>query len=102
MVRSEHSKLILTDARSENLFFDLRKDPLEMNSLHSSPEYHDEVQRMTAALSAWRCKESKPQAHLDYDAPQILQPNVPPHDLSHRNALLQYYRDKMSALQSRR
>jgi arylsulfatase A-like enzyme len=102
MVRSERSKLILTDARSENLFFDLRKDPLEMNNLHSSPEYHDEVQRMTAALSAWRCKESKPQAHLDYDAPQIQQPNVPPHDLSHRNAILQYYRDKMLALQGRR
>jgi arylsulfatase len=102
MVRSDHSKLILTDSRSENLFFDLRKDPLEMNDLHSSPEYSDEVQKMTAALSAWRCKDTKPKAHLDHDAPQIRQPNVPPHDLSHRNDMIQYYRDKMQALQGRR
>jgi len=102
MVRSDRSKLILTDSRSGNLFFDLRQDPLERNNLHSSPEYSDEVQRMTAALSAWRCKDAKPQAHLDYNAPQIQQPNVPSHDLSHRNAIMQYYRDKMQAAPGRR
>jgi hypothetical protein len=102
MARSDRSKLILTDSRRENLFFDLRQDPLERNNLHSSPEYSDEVQRMTAALSAWRCKDPKPQAHLDYYAPQIQQPNVPSHDLSHRNAIMQYYRDKIQASQGRR
>jgi len=95
MARSDRSKLILTDSRNENLFFDLRQDPLETNNLHGSPEYSDEVQRMTASLSAWRCKDAKPQAHLDDNAPQIQQPNVPSHDLSHRSAIMQYYRDKM-------
>ena len=102
MVRSDRSKLILTDSRRENLFFDLSKDPQEANNLYNSPEYHDEVQRMTAALSAWRCKDSKPQAHLDYSAPQIQQSNVPPHDLSHRNAIIEYYRSQMLALQGGR
>jgi arylsulfatase A-like enzyme len=100
MARSDRSKLILTDSRRENLFFDLRKDPAEMKNLYHSTAYHDEVQRMTAALSAWRCKDSKPQAHLDYSAPQIQQSNVPPHDLSHRNAIIEYYRNQMLALQS--
>jgi hypothetical protein len=94
--------LILADPRSENLFFDLRKDPLEMNNLYSSPEYHDEVQRMTAVLSAWRCKDSKPQAYQHYDAPQVHQPNAPSHDLSHRDVIIQYYRDKMLTLQGRK
>jgi len=102
MVRSGSSMLILADPRSENLFFDLRKDPLEMNNLYSSPEYHDEVQRMTAVLSAWRCKDSKPQAYQHYDAPQVHQPNAPSHDLSHRDVIIQYYRDKMLTLQGRK
>ena len=102
MARSGSSKLILAEPRSENLFFDLRKDPLEMNNLFSSPQYRDEVQKMTAALSAWRCKDPKPQAYQDQDAPQVHQPNVPPHDLSHRDAIIQYYRDRMQTLQVRK
>ena len=33
--------------------------------------------------------------------PQIQQPNVPSHDLSHRSAIMQYYRDKMQAAPGR-
>lgn len=33
---------------------------------------------------------------------RIQQPNVPPLDLSHRNAVIHHYRDKMQALRDRR
>jgi len=101
MARSARSKLILAGPRGQGLFFDLRKDPQEMNNLFSSPEHQDEIRKMTAALSAWRSKDPKPQAFLDYSAPQIRQPNVPSRDLSHREAAIQYYREKMLTLQSR-
>jgi arylsulfatase len=101
MVRSGERKLILSDSRSKNLFFDLQRDPMEMNNLYASPAYSDEVRTMTVAASAWRDKNPNPSAYQDFDAPQIQQPNVPPHDLSHRSAIIQYYREKMLALQDR-
>lgn len=45
-------KLIPSDSRSENLFFDLQEDPRETNNLYASPEHRDEVREMTAAASA--------------------------------------------------
>jgi arylsulfatase A-like enzyme len=102
MVRSGEHKLILSDSRSENLFFDLQKDPMEMNNLYTSPEYRDEMRVMTAAASAWRSQDSKPRVHQDQDAPQIQQPNVLPSDLSHRDSIIRYYREKMLGLQSQK
>ena len=101
MARSRDYKLILVDSRNENLFFDLRNDPSELNNLYKAPRYHDQVKTMEAALSAWRCKDAKPQGYQDHDAPQIDQPNVPSHDLSQREAIIEYYRKKMFTLQGR-
>lgn len=101
MARSCDYKLILADSRNENLFFDLRSDPSELNNLYTSPGYRDRVKKMEAALSAWRCKDPKPQSYQDHNAPQIDRPNVPSYDLSHRPAIIEYYRRKMFALQGR-
>jgi hypothetical protein len=54
---------------------------------------------METTLVGWRCKDSKPKAYQDEKAPCIRQPNVPPQDLSHRGAIIRYYREKMLALQ---
>ncbi len=99
MARSQNRKLILAAPRGKNLFFDLEKDPLEMNNLYDSSEYREEIKQMETALAAWRCKDSSPEIYRDEKAPTIRQPNVPPQDLSHREAVIRYYRDKMSALQ---
>jgi len=101
MARSRDYKLILAAPRNENLFFDLHEDPSELNNLYKSPKYRDRVKTMEAALSAWRCKDPKPKGYQDHNAPQINQSNVPPRDLSHRKAIIEYYRKKMFALQGR-
>lgn len=101
MARSRTRKLILSGGSNKNLFFDLEKDPQELNNLYDAPEYRDEIKAMEAELTAWRCKEAKPRPYLDQAAPQIDQPNVPPHDLSHREGIQRYYREKMRALQNR-
>ncbi len=99
MARSGTGKLILNSPPNKNLFFDLEKDPLEMNNLYEAREYQREIKKMEAALSAWSCKEAKPKVHIDKSAPQIQQPNVPSKDLSHREAIEKYYRRKMDELQ---
>lgn len=101
MARSRTRKLVLAPPNRENLFFDLEKDPGEINNLYDSPQYRDETKKMEAALTQWRCREKNPQPYVDHDAPRIDQPNVPPHDLSQREAIMDYYRQKMMALQGR-
>ncbi len=101
MARSRTRKLILAPGGRETLFFDLEEDTQELNNLYGSRSYREEIQEMEAALAQWRCKEANPQPYADEGAPKIRQPNVPPHDLSHRQAIMDYYRNKMMVLQGR-
>jgi arylsulfatase len=101
MARSKNRKLILAALKNENLFFDLDRDPLEMDNLYDSPQYRDEIRSMETYLLAWRRKNADLRPYRDQHAPQIRQPNVPPHDLSHREVIIRYYRQKMLALQER-
>lgn len=39
--------------RQEFEFFDLEKDPLELNNLAQNPEYNGQVKEMRAELAAW-------------------------------------------------
>jgi arylsulfatase A-like enzyme len=95
MVRTRQYKLLLTSGpRGEDLFFDLRKDPLELNNLYRSPEVRDQVKRLTAAAAAWR-PQVLPGRFVDPEAPQIGGANVPPPGLGHRQAIMDYYRAKM-------
>ena len=101
MARSKNRKLILAAPGNENFFFDLDRDPLEMDNLYESPQYRDEIKSMETSLSAWRHKNANLRPYQDHNAPRIRQPNVPPRDLSHREAIIRYYREKMLALQGR-
>lgn len=95
MARSRTHKLILNGPRQKDLFFDLEKDPLEMENRIDAAQYRSEVKKMRAALAAWRPEGTDLKAHVDANAPRIKQPNVPPHDLSHRPAIIEYYQKKM-------
>jgi hypothetical protein len=101
MARSKNRKLILAAPNNENLFFDLDRDPLEMNNLYESLQYSDEINSLEASLSAWRHKNANLEPYQDHNASRIRKPNVPPVDLSHREAIIRYYREKMLALQGR-
>jgi hypothetical protein len=101
MARSENRKLILATPNNENLFFDLDRDPQEINNLYESSQYRDEIKSMEAELLAWRSRNANHRPYQDHNAPTIRQPNVPPNDLSHRQATIRYYREKMLSLQGR-
>jgi arylsulfatase A-like enzyme len=101
MVRTRRHKLLLTGApRGENLFFDLRKDPMELNNLYQSPEVQNEVKRLTAAAAAWR-PQTLPARFVDEEATRIHGANVPPPGLKHRQAIIEYYRAKMEGTEKR-
>ena len=99
MARSRTRKLIQTATNRADLFFDLEKDPLEMNNLYGSPDYRDEIKSLEAALLKWRPPDTTFKGYHDENAPTIKGPNVPPRDLSHRPAIIEYYAKQMAELQ---
>ena len=95
MARTQTKKLILLRKNKNlKLFFDLEKDPLEMEDLSEAPEHQADIKKMEKALLAWHTKGSD-QIYLNHKETQIKQPNVPPEDLSHRPAVIAYYERKM-------
>ena len=100
MARTRDCKLLVMGGPPEkDLFFDLRHDPLEMHNLAGTPEVQGEIQRLRAAIAAWRPKALQPR-YVDLNAPQIRGPNVPPPGLNHRQAIIDYYQAKMQEQRS--
>ena len=100
MARTQKHKLILTSKGNANLFFDLQKDPYELNNLYGDPEYKDIISQMEQKLNKWRHKGPLPKPLTD--GPIIKGDNVPPADLSHRPAVIDYYNKKMLELQAKK
>ena len=100
MARTKTHKLILAKPKSDNLFFDLEKDPLELNNLYEDPKYAKIIAPLQQKLTAWRHKGPRPETLTD--GPIITGANVPPKDLSHRPAIIDYYNRKMLELQSKK
>ena len=72
MARSRTRKLIANGPRLPSLLFDLEKDPLEMKNVYGAQAYRGDVQKLEAALAAWRPKDTPMKRHLDYaDPPQV-------------------------------
>ncbi len=98
MARTRDKKLIVMGPKRKlkDLFFELKDDPLEMNDLGGDPTRQGEIAALTETINAWRPAGSLAKPYLDEDAPQIERPNVPSRDRSHREAIMGYYREKMT------
>jgi arylsulfatase A-like enzyme len=77
MVRSRTRKLLYSSRPDRSLYFDLEKDPLELQSRIDDPAYQAEVRGMKDALLAWFQTATQTRPYLDLNAKQIDQPNVP-------------------------
>jgi len=97
MVRTRTRKLLRQGPKAPEFLFDLEKDPLEMKNVAADPAYAADLKSLRAAALAWRPEVANNKAHLDPKAPQIKQPNVPPADLSHRKAIIDYYTKRIAA-----
>ena len=97
MARTQTHKLIISRRKQgQNLFFELEKDPLEMKNQYDAPACQAKIRELTAAINEWQPEEFLTrQVYVNHDAPLIKQPNVPPQDLSHREAIIEYYEEKM-------
>ncbi len=97
MVRTREHKLIATcKSGAESLFFDLREDPLERHNRIAEPGCAEQIRALRAAADEWLGGQWQVPVHVDPDAPQIDQPNVPRDQQAHRERVKGYYGKKMA------
>ena len=101
VARNKTRKLILVPKTGKTIFFDLEKDPTELEDRSNDPAYQDEIAALKKSILAWRPQDAKPDTYLDENAPVINQPNVPPRDNSHRESIIAWYDSKMKEIQNR-
>lgn len=99
VIRDQKRKFIYFDDEAKKVevrqFFDLEKDPWELNDVEGHPDYKEDQARLEKALEDWDWDGEK-DIYLHYDEKQITGWNVPK-DLSHRDAVKAYYAKKMGA-----
>jgi arylsulfatase A-like enzyme len=101
MVRTRTRKLLRQAPKDGDLLFDLQTDPLEMTDVSGVPAYVEDLAALRSAAEAWRPRIADNKPYLDPKAPQIDQPNVPPRDLSHRKAIIDYTTKRVAALRAK-
>ncbi len=95
MVRSRNRKLLYSSHPGRSLFFDLEKDPWEMNNLTDDLRFKEEIHQMKDALLRWFQVDSQTSPYLDLQARQIDQPNVPQDQVGAEKEMDDYIRAQM-------
>jgi len=98
MARTKSHKLILHTRKKTALFYDLEKDPQELDNRIGDPAYKEEISRLRKALEDWRGLDNIPEVYVNEDAPIIDAPNVPKRNSGHREVMQEYTAKKMKAL----
>jgi hypothetical protein len=96
MVRSKTHKLLLCRDEAHSQFFDLARDPFEMDNRIDDPACRDEIEIMRGRLLRWALFDSPSRVHLDRDAASIAGENVPLPDDGHVDEALAYLQKKMA------
>ncbi|MCC6154286.1 MAG: sulfatase-like hydrolase/transferase, partial [Candidatus Hydrogenedentes bacterium] len=91
MARTKTHKLMVSTKPKCEQLYDLALDPEELRNVYEEPRYMEVVRVLREKLSAWQGTAPVPEPHLDMDAAQIAQANVPPKDLSQRRGVSEYY-----------
>ncbi|MBI2424887.1 MAG: sulfatase-like hydrolase/transferase [Candidatus Hydrogenedentes bacterium] len=101
MARTATHKLIVHDGTGDHQFYELDKDPWEMENRYADPGFQNQIHFMTQAMNAWRDPALRVQPHVDENAPVIDAPNVPPSDGAHRDLLQTWTTGQMKGIWER-
>jgi arylsulfatase A-like enzyme len=95
MVRTADHKLLLCRDLALSQFFDLRRDPLELDNRIHDPAYASALQELRDRLLAWTLFDANSHVYVDHDAPRIAGPNVPAREDGHAEEMAAYFRARM-------
>ncbi|TFH15596.1 MAG: hypothetical protein E4H02_07580 [Lentisphaerales bacterium] len=80
MVRSKTRKLLLHRNDKQSMFFDLERDPMELENLISNVQYESDISLLRKQLEGWPLFDESVTNNLDPHAPQCHATNVPTGD----------------------
>lgn len=95
MVRSKTHKLLLCRNDEQSLFFELEKDPFELENRYGDPACAGMISKMKGALARWALFDAPGPVHLDEDAPIIAADNAQRHNDGHREQIYAYFEQHM-------
>lgn len=87
MARTSDHKLIVDTRIDSSLLYDLKADPEEKRNLSASEDHREVAESLHGAIEDWRPLDVDGTPYLDYDAPEIDQPNVPDRAGDHRERI---------------
>jgi arylsulfatase A-like enzyme len=94
MARSERYKLLLCQNADQSQFFDLQKDPLEMNNVYADPANKEIIEDYIEKIVRWRLFDAPAPAYLNYAAPTASDSNIPKDPAAERDSSIAYFRNK--------
>lgn len=100
MVTDGRHKLLLgkDGTRSLSMFFDLARDPLELDNRLSDATYADAIGALKDAVLEWQMNDTDRRVHVDTDAPLAPSANIP-EDLDRtEQEQLDYFKKKVHAV----
>ena len=86
LARSRRHKLLMSDGPGRDAFFDLDRDPCEIDNRIADASYADQVSQLREALSEWALRTAIPPPYVDGAAPQTAAPG--PADRAARRAFI--------------
>ncbi len=98
MVRTTAHKLLLCRNPQQSQFFDLVRDPLELDNRIADPACADTIAVLREALAHWALFDARTQTYLDEDAPVISGVNVPTRDDGHVEEMAAYFAERIDRL----
>ncbi len=95
MVRTPEHKLLWCRDPMQSQFFDLMRDPLEMENRIRDRAHASTVNRLRDGLLQWALFDAPSRPYVDHDAPVITGDNVPDRAGDHAEQMATYFRARM-------
>jgi arylsulfatase A-like enzyme len=95
MVRSPTHKLLFCQDDTHSQYFDLARDPHELQNLYREPAHQRDIADMKTALANWALFDAPYPVHTDEGAPIISAANAQQHNAESRDEIYAYFEGKM-------
>ena len=95
MVRTGNRKLLLNRETDDSLFFDLERDPHELENLYGDPACRDEIAELRERLLEWSLFTCPSPVHLDERGPMSSPANAAGFDSETRREQERYFAEQM-------
>ena len=96
MIRTQGRKLLYFQEEEKSQYYDLEKDPFELNNLYRDSAYREEINSLINRLSRWMLFDTLIPSYPPSAVKEITASNVPSRTDGHRETMENYIHDMMA------